>query len=690
MRVVQVLSGGAAALALWPWLSPVAAFGQEAASPPEHDGGRPVETLVVTGARTRALPPLDTRAVAPARELSDLLREIPGLSGSRMGGHGTDPAIRGLGQTRINVLLDGAFVHGACPNRMDPPTAYAPALGYDQVTVVKGVRSLERSGGPAGSILLERSRPDVGAHQRWAGEASTGVRSNSDGRELGADLAVGNERHFLRVLGSYNEASDYKDGAGERVRSGFEERSGAAILGLTPTPDWSLELSLEKQVLRDVLFAGAGMDSPESDQLSYRLKAERSDAGPLDFLRLELYRSEVDHVMDNFSLRTPPMQPLRAPSRSDTTGARLVAGWSMAGTDWQSGVDWQRNERQAERVNVATGALQSVLWPEVQLDQVGFFLEGTHDASNRAQIIYGLRYDHVRSNASEADVEPAGMALSANDLYAVYYGDALARTRREHNWSALLRWEQDLTRVPGMTYVGLSRTHRTADATERYIASNGMNPDARWVGNPGIDPEQHLQFEAGVVLRQAGWQLDGSVFLNRVDDYILRDRNRQPGNNATVYRNIDATLMGAEITVQRNWGAGWWSQAGLGYVRGENDTENRPLAQMPPLEGVVEIEYRQTAWQLGARWRGSARQSRVDLDPLQGSGLDVRKTPAWGVLDAYLQWQPAANLTLDVGIDNLLDKRYSQHLNRASAFDPVQIQVNEPGRSAWLKLRASL
>ena len=57
----------------------------------------------------------------------EYLRGLTGVSGTRMGGHGIDPIIRGQSQTRINILLDGAYVHGGCPNRMDPPSAYAAA-----------------------------------------------------------------------------------------------------------------------------------------------------------------------------------------------------------------------------------------------------------------------------------------------------------------------------------------------------------------------------------------------------------------------------------------------------------------------------------------------------------------------------------------------------------------------------------
>ena len=89
--------------------------------------------------------------------------------------------------------------------------------------------------------------------------------------------------------------------------------------------------------------------------------------------------------------------------------------------------------------------------------------------------------------------------------------------------------------------------------------------------------------------------------------------------------------------------------------------------------------------------RAAARQSRVDTvssSGIAGQGLDVRETSGWAVLDLYARYQVSEDVSIDAGVDNVLDKNYAQHLNRSNAFDPTQVQVNEPGRSAWLKVAA--
>jgi len=73
---------------------------------------------------------ISERAKGPVSDGGDLLTTIPGISSARMGGHGVDPVIRGQSYNRLNILLDGAYVHGGCPNRMDPPSSYGPSETY--------------------------------------------------------------------------------------------------------------------------------------------------------------------------------------------------------------------------------------------------------------------------------------------------------------------------------------------------------------------------------------------------------------------------------------------------------------------------------------------------------------------------------------------------------------------------------
>ena len=182
----------------------------------------------------------------------------------------------------------------------------------------------------------------------------------------------------------------------------------------------------------------------------------------------------------------------------------------------------------------------------------------------------------------------------------------------------------------------------------------------------------------------------GSVFYNRVNDYILRDRaHGQTGillsDNANIYRNVEAELYGAEFEGNLNWSRSLASRLTAAYVVATNTTDDRPIAQIPPLEVTVSLDYQQAKWIWGGKVRLAAAQTRVDDDPNTGSGLDLGPSEAYSLLDLYGNYRMSKRSTLSFGVDNAFNVTYAEHLNRYNPMDPTPVKVNEPGRSIWLK-----
>jgi iron complex outermembrane receptor protein len=623
-----------------------------------------------------------------------------------MGGQAIDPIIRGQTATQLNILLDGAYVHGGCPNRMDPPTAYTSAESYDQITVIKGSQTvLYGGGGSGGTVLFERRTPRFDDDEQLRARLSAGYISNSDTRDLSADIATGDNIGFARAIVEWKDAGNYEDGDGNKVRSAYQEQGTTLMLGFTPDPATRLDLSFEANRERDALYAGAGMDSPYSDADTYRLRFEQGHAiGPFDGIKAEVYQSNVDHLMDNYSLRPNMMMWKKSPSTSNTAGGRFSADLSTGDMFWTIGADVQNNGRNAERLRGAPmtdpSAVEAILWPGADLNQTGLFAEMEMPAGRVGTLTGGLRYDYVDASISRGDEAydvtqtfAGETPTTSNELYDLYYADT-PNSSTEHNVGGFLRYEQPVFGGKARGSVGISRSVRTADATERYLASRAvmMGNDVSWVGNPALDPEQHHQIEAGLSWGGTGWNSALSVFYNKVNDFILRDRARaQDGilvdrQSVTIYRNVDATLFGFEWDGSYRWSQAWISRAGVAYVNAQNDTDDRSIAQTPPLEATISLDYASGAWQAGGMVRANATQNEIDLD----SGLDTGQTSGWAVLDLYGRYQPNKTVTVSAGIDNVFDNTYAYHVNRANQdpFNPDPVQVNEPGRSLWLKATA--
>jgi iron complex outermembrane receptor protein len=389
---------------------------------------------------------------------------------------------------------------------------------------------------------------------------------------------------------------------------------------------------------------------------------------------------------------------------SDTHGGTISADLvTNGGTEWTFGLDHQTNNREARRYRgPAAGGdpevLQAVMWPDVDTSISGIFAEFNSSISEQNSIKAGLRYDHVSTNIRDEDVVAnvgGMMALrrTPNQLFNAYYGDT-AENEDENNIGGFFTFEHRLNDETAL-FATLSRSVRTADATERYLAGDHAMAANRWVGNPNLDPEKHHQIEFGVNTNKSGWDLSASVFYNKVDDFILRDRARgQDGilmsDGATIYRNVDATLYGLEADAGIRWSSNWASRATLAYVHSENTSDNRPIAQTPPLEGTINLEYSNSNWYAGGKVVAQSKQTRVEDDSTTDSGVDAGKTGGWAILNLYGGYEITENATVKVGVDNLFDKTYAYHVNRANAdpFNPDAVQVNEPGRSVWIRFNA--
>ena len=158
----------------------------------------------------------DSLIKATPADGGEWLLQVPGVSGVKMGGHGIDPVIRGQKHNQLNILLDGAYVHGGCPNRMDPPTSYASSEIYDDVTVLKGVQTLiYGAGGSGGTVLFDRKAPTFEEGEKVKGKYGAGYRSNGKAWDAFADVATGNNNQYLRGTISAKEAEAYDDGNGD-------------------------------------------------------------------------------------------------------------------------------------------------------------------------------------------------------------------------------------------------------------------------------------------------------------------------------------------------------------------------------------------------------------------------------------------------------------------------------------------
>ena len=645
----------------------------------ESDGNLTIEI-------NRGLPQLETTVresttgvqASPVSDGGELLKSLTGVSGIRMGGRAIDPVIRGQKETQLNILLDGGYIHGGCPNRMDPPTAYTSVDSYDRVTVIKGNRTVVYGGGGSGgTVLFERDWPMID-DKGYSVDLSGSYEGNGDKWEMGADAAVGGDDGYVRFIAHKSQAEDYDDGRGNSVDAEYESESNAILAGIRLGDYTTLQASFEKSAEEDVEFPGALMNSPFADSESTRLKLEHQfQSGALQQMKIDLYQSDVIHLMENAMMASP--------STSDTEGLRVVFEADAADIDWTFGVDMQNNDRNAQANMVSNGMAVFSQWPGVSIDQTGLFVEGEKALSEDDVLKAGLRYDRVEASASRANEAFGMMGVNRpTNLYNAKYGSTDTDST-EDNIGGLISWTHRIDEQYSVETT-LSRSVRTADATERYIAkANMMGMGSKWVGNPQLDPEKHHQIEVALAsdMDDLNWMLTG--WYNQVNDYILRQRV----GGDDIYRNIDAELYGVEFEVSYRLNSNLILGSSLAWLQGSNEDDDTDLSRISPLELTNTLDYVQENWKAGVEWKLVDAQNDVCLSSSTCGGQDVRQTPGYGLINLHGEYALPMGMTVAMGVDNLFDKFYTLHESRDYLLDTDPVQVAEPGRNVWLRISGS-
>ena len=598
------------------------------------------------------------RQPIPASDAADYLQTIPGFSAVRSGGTNGDPVFRGQFGSRLPLLTNGTQMLGACPGRMDTPSSYIAPETFDVLTLIKGPQTvLWGPGASAGVVRFERERPDFAAGPVNFTASLLGASAGRN--DQNADLAAGNDQFYARISANHSHGQDYKDGDGTSIPSGWNKWNADAALGWTPDADTLVELSAGAG---DgwARSAARGMDGTQFRRDSLGLRLQKQNITPwLSKVEAQIYRNEADHLMDNFQRR--PLPPGKMAMASNVK--RVVTGGRIAATLQPTpaltadiGLDLQRNTHEG-RSGMGMSYLNKPWVRDAKFANLGLFSELRWQAAPSTLWVGGLRLDRAQ---------------------AWDYRNPASTHKRDESAlpSGFVRWEQTLA-SGATTYVGLGHVQRFPDYWE-LISGKAGNVFAT------LEPEKTTQLDVGANWKGQNWQFWTSAYVGMVRDFILFDY----ASNPSKARNIDARTAGFELGGSYKLAPAWTAQATVAYTWGSNRSDGTALPQMPPLEARLGLDYAQGPWTAGALWRLVAAQHRYTQDQGNVVGRDMGASSGFGVLSLHASYRVQRQLKITVGVDNLLDKTYAEHLNLAgnAGFGfPANIRLNEPGRTLWLR-----
>jgi len=540
----------------------------------------------------------------PAGDGADLLQSVPNMSIIRKGGSSGDPLFRGLGGSRLSVNADDQFIYGGCGMRMDPPTAYIHPNSFDKVVVTKGPQTVTQGMGlVSGSVQFIRKDPDF-TEKPYNINATLTAGSN-DRLDGSLEAEFGGKYGYVRTNISHNEADDYKDGDGNRIHSHFKRDSQMLQLGVTPTENTTIAGTYERSRAK-VAYADRMMDGSKFDRDAWNIRFTQRNLTPwFSELELRYGKSEIDHVMDTYSLRTiynpagKQIKNANNPKRNTDTG-RLKATFDWDRLNLQTGLDYLDDVHVARHERGGDGYSHKPYMPNQSFKQWGVFTEASWQQTDNQRWVAGLRHDQVKAHYDTARVT-----------------DPVLKHQKFNLNSGFLRWERNTDN--GLKYyAGFGIAERAPDYWERLRSEN-----------KAIRAEQNRQIDAGVIWKRPNLHASVSVFGSNIKDFIMMECQGMMNFNV---RNINASRFGGEAEVKWTFAPNWEVGTSLAYTHGKNRTDGKPLAQTPPLEWNNTLAFDNGKFSAGALWRVVAKQNRYSKGQGNIVGQDIGASSGFGVL----------------------------------------------------------
>jgi iron complex outermembrane recepter protein len=621
-----------------------------------------------------------------------LLEDAPGLSLYGSGGVSSVPAIHGMADDRVNVLVNGMTITAACGNHMNPPLSYIAPASVGLANVIAGITPVSLGGDSiGGTVVVDSAAPEFARRGERVvphGEVSIFHRSSAMSTGGNALVSVATENLRIGYTGSYVTADNYASGAGAPVKSTFYDANNHALQLAVRRGDSLATIDVGLQSIPQQGFANARMDMT-SNRAKFANVKYGGTFGSATFAA-RAYVEDTRHEMNILRDKIPGMNmPM------ETKGTNV--GYSVQADFVLSARNTVRFGSQFHRfllddwwppVSTAVGSMgPDTLWNvhDGVRDRIGNYFEWETKRGKGVTALLGVRDDLVRMNTGSVAGYNGSPSATGSAAYAADAAEfnASDHKRLDNNidLTALIKYEPDST---SRYAIGYARKTRSPSLYERYlwvkrsnmaVRMNGWFGDANgYTGNLDLQPEVANTLSGtaswhGAATKQ--WELTVTPYYTSVRNFI--DVDRCPvvvgGNGCTAanvaattgfvnlqFVNHDARLYGVDGSGRLPLGTsatfGAFDLKGVvGYVRGRDLHTGGNLYHMMPITTKLTLEHRRGAWFGAVDLQTVAAKQEVQAvrNELRTAGYTLANARA-----SY-GWQP---FQLDAGIENLTNKYY--------------------------------
>ena len=675
--------------------------------------------------------PVHLKSRAIETDVTNLMERIPGGGVHSNGAISGQTYYRGVFGPRMNVLVDGVRINSGGPNWMDPPLHYMPNTLVESFEVERGLDSVINGSTLGTTVKVTPKSSKFTDQDQFSLQSDVEVSGHSadSGYNAGAVFGLANKTHRFHITGSRDEGDDYRAGDGDVDGTEYERDSVGAGYGVQYGVH---ELSFDARYVssKDTGTPSLPLDPNFFHTQLYNAKyfGEFNDVG----IEFEVFHTDVEHQMRNFDLRPAPdfsslpLPPFVGTDRreidvsSDDTGASLTLSRSLASGELSFGIDGHNADHNATVLDPDVPPFFVTNFNNAEENHLGIFSQW-NGSFNQATVELGIRVKQVRTDADDVDAQPANLPAAS----MMGTPPAAVRALRDRfNSSDRSQEDELLDLVAKVTFplsddlslvTGYARKSRSPSYIERYLwiplnVNAGLGDGNNYIGDVDLDPEWSNQFELGL-----DWANDKAYFsprahYQRINNYIqgvaveanmfnmpIIGVSGGANGDATPlqFANVEAEIYGFDTDWGYQINSDWMLTGSASYVRGKRRDVNDDLFHIAPPRASAAITRNFGSGSATIEGVVVARQTKVSDELTDDPGNPNNNndsTPGYGLINLYGQYTPPSysNVSIQVGIENLLDKDYTDHLNGFNRVEGNGVDRGDrlpgPGINAFVTL----
>lgn len=657
--------------------------------------------------------------------LGDALKEIAGVYSLKTGNSIVKPVINGLHSSRVPVISNNVRLED-----QQWGTEHAPNLDINsagKISVIKGASALQYGGDAIGGLVLVE--PVSVLKDTLFGKTIMNLASNGRGGSISSSLHQGAEKGWAwNAAGTFKyfgdrQSPDYvlsNTGNRETNFAGDLKYIGSNYALIASYSLYDATIGIAKAThtgsTSDLVRAINSKQPSVIEPFTYKIAAPRQEV--VHHLAKINYNQRFDDnsslsVQYAFQHNSRQEFDIRRGDFKNKPALDLTLITHSAQADWKKEMDnftLKAGASGAMQKNTADPSTDiRPLIPNYKKFDAGAYGIASYAFSNTLTAEAGLRYDFSKMDASKYYQISRWKDLGYEGVYDKFIQ---ANTGSQyltnpnftfHNVSASLGIRKQL----GYDYQLLANAGlamRNPNPSELF--SDGLHHSNGTIelGNLGIQKEKAYKLSATLLKTHGDFTFEATPYLNMVDNFIYLSPTNIENTIRGVfpvyrYRQADALMAGVDLHTNWKIDDHWQHSFSGAYIYGQDNTNNMPLIDMPPLNITNTIRYTKQDWHdlyLEVRSEGVFTQIHypnnnfmadvlVDGEPV--STLVDISTPPKGYhllhFGSGATFKTSINTALSVGLSvlNIFDTKYRDYLNRQRLY------TDDIGRNFQLQLR---